>query len=207
MSECEFSNQTLLADQGRWESLNAGPSLEVSPTAHWSFLARLTLSCTTHQEGYKTFEWRAQLGVKYTFNPFQRVQTRLNLCYEDRNLTDRENGEVQRSQRTRVRAEVVVPLDSRTYSADTRWYALADAEAFITRDQLAQERFANRLRIRIGLGRKFSCNWRAEAIYTLQRSSDGIGDDTPSTDHILRLRFKYYFTPRGRSLARGDNTN
>lgn len=207
MAECEFSYQVLLTEQSRWESLNASPSLEMSPTAHWSFLVGLPLSYTVQREGDNTFEWRGQVGAKYTFTPFKRVQTRLNLRYEDRNVRDQESGQLLQSQRTRVRAEVVVPLDSRNYSVDTMWYALADAEAFITMDQDVQERFANRARVRIGLGRKFSYNWRAEAIYTFQRSRNAIADTDPTTDHIFRLRLKYYFTPRSRSQARGDNAN
>lgn len=207
MAECEFSYQTLLSDQSSWQSLNASPSVEVSPTVHWSFLLGLPLSYTVQQEGSNTFEWRAQLGAKYTFTPFDRVHTRLNLRYEDRSLTDQESGEVQQSQRARVRAEVVAPLNSRSYDADTFWYALTDVEAFITLNDDAQERFANRIRARIGVGRKFSYNWRAEAIYTLQTSRDAINDDDLSVDNIIRLRFKYYFTPRSRALARGDNAN
>ena len=207
MAECEFSYQPLLSDQGRWESLNASPSLEVSPTAHWSFLVGVPLSYTIQQQGYNTFEWRGQLGARYTFTPFERVQTRLNVRYENRNLRDEETGQVQQSQRTRLRAEVVVPLDSRSYDVDTMWYALADAEAFFTMDKDVQERFANRARFRLGLGRKFSYNWRAEAIYTFQSSRNAITDTDPTTDHIIRLRIKYYFTPRSRTLAGGDNAN
>ncbi|MCC7501496.1 MAG: DUF2490 domain-containing protein [Flavobacteriales bacterium] len=207
MAECEFSYQTLLSDQGRWESLNASPSLEVSPTAHWSFLVGLPLSYTKQREGDATFEWRGQVGAKYTFTPFKRVQTRLNLRYEDRNVRDQESGQLLQSQRARVRAEVVVPLDTRNYSADTMWYALADAEAFVTMDQDVQERFANRARVRIGLGRKFSYNWRAEVVYTFQRSRNAIADTDPTTDHIFRVRLKYYFTPRSRVQAQGDNAN
>jgi hypothetical protein len=207
MAECEFSYQTLLSDQGRWESLNASPSLEVSPTAHWSFLAGLPLSYTIQQEGYNTFELRAQFGAKYNFTPFDRLQVRLNSRYEIRQVRTVDTDEVQRSQRTRLRAEVVVPIDVRSYDSDSMWYALADAETFITMDQDVAERFANRTRFRFGVGRKFSYNWRAELIYTLQRSRDAISDEEYSTDNIIRLRIKYYFTPRSRSLAAGDNSN
>lgn len=207
MAECEFSYQTLLSDQGHWESLNASPSLEMSPTGHWSFLAGLPLSYTIQQEGYNTFELRAQFGAKYNFTPFERVQVRLNARYEYRQLGNVDADEVQRSQRTRLRAEVVVPIDVRSYDSDSMWYALADAETFITMDQDVDERFANRNRFRIGIGRKFSYNWRAEAIYALQRSRDAISDAEYSTDNIIRLRIKYYFTPRTRSTAQGDNTN
>lgn len=207
MAECEFSYQTLLSDQGRWESLNASPSLEVSPTAHWSFLAGLPLSYTIQQEGYNTFELRAQFGAKYNFTPFDRLQVRLNSRYEIRQVRTVDTDEVQRSQRTRLRAEVVVPIDVRSYDSDSMWYALADAETFITMDQDVAERFANRTRFRFGIGRKFSYNWRAELIYTLQRSRDAISDEEYSTDNIIRFRIKYYFTPSKRAQAQGDNAN
>jgi len=207
MAECEFSYQTLLSDQGHWESLNVSPSLEVSPTAHWSFMAGLPYSYTIQRTGYNTAELRTQLGAKYNFTPFNRVQARLNARYELRHLRDVESGTVERAQRTRLRAELVVPLDVRSYDSDTMWYGIADAEVFITMDQDVSERFANRMRLRAGLGRKFSYNWRAELIYTLQRSRDAIGDDDPSTDNLIRLRFKYYLTPRSRPVATGDNAN
>jgi hypothetical protein len=207
MAECEFSYQTLLKDQYPWSSLNVSPTLEVSPTAHWSFLAGVPYSYTVQKEGFTTAEVRLQLGARYTFTPFKRVQTRLNSRYELRQVRTIDTDSVQRSQRLRLRAEVVVPLDVRSYDSDTMWYAIADAESFLVMDQDVKERFANRTRVRLGIGRKFSYNWRSELIYTLQRSRDGISDEDYSTDNIIRLRIKYYFTPRARNLARGDNAN
>jgi hypothetical protein len=207
MAECEFSYQTLLKDQYPWSSLNVSPTLEVSPTAHWSFLAGVPYSYTVQKEGFTTAEVRLQLGARYTFTPFKRVQTRLNSRYELRQVRTIDTDPVQRSQRLRLRAEIVVPLDVRSYDSDTMWYAIADAESFLVMDQDVKERFANRTRLRLGIGRKFSYNWRSELIYTLQRSRDGISDEDYSTDTIIRLRIKYYFTPRARTLARGDNAN
>ncbi len=207
MAECEFSYQTLLSDQQPWESLNVSPSLEVSPTAHWSFLVGVPYGYTIQQEGYNTAEVRLQLGAKYTFTPFNRVQTRLNTRYELRQVRDTGTDSLQRSQRLRLRAEFAIPLDVRSYDNDTMWYALADGETFLTMDQDVKERFANRVRFRVGLGRKFSYNWRAEVIYTLQRSRDAIGDEDFSTDNIIRLRLKYYIKQRSRSQAQGDNAN
>lgn len=207
MAECELSYQTLLSDQDRWVSLNISPTLEASPTAHWSFMVGLPYSYTIQRTGLDTEELRAQLGIKYTFTPFQRVQFRLNSRFEARRLYTVGDDAVQRSQRTRLRAELAIPLDVTNYSSDTMWYALLDAEAFFVLDQDLKERFANRSRTRIGLGRKFSYNWRAELIYTLQTSRDAIDDEERSTDNIIRVRVKYYFTPRSRSQARGDNAN
>jgi hypothetical protein len=207
MAECELSYQTLLSDLDRWTSFNISPSLEASPTAHWSFMFGLPYSYTNQRTGLDTEELRAQLGMKYTFTPFQRVQLRLNLRYETRRSTTVGEDAVSRSQRTRLRAEMVIPLDVASYDSDSMWYGIVDGELFFTLDKDLNERFANRSRVRLGLGRKFSYNWRTELIYTLQRSRVSLTDEDLSTDHIIRLRVKYYFTPRSRSQAAGDNSN
>lgn len=207
MAECEFSYQTLLSDQDRWESLNISPSLEASPTAHWSFMVGLPYSYTIQRTGLNTQELRAQLGLKYNFTPFKRAQLRLNARFEARRMYTQGDVAAERSHRSRLRTELVVPLDVKSYDSDTMWYGLLDAEAFFIVDQDLNERFANRSRTRIGLGRKFSYNWRAELIYTMQRSRDAIDDEDMTSDNIIRLRVKYYFTPRSRSQAAGDNAN
>jgi hypothetical protein len=98
-------------------------------------------------------------------------------------------------------------LDVRSYDSDSMWYAILDGEAFVSEDPDLSERFANRTRVRIGLGRKFSYNWRSELIYTLQRSRDAIADDDLTLDNIIRFRVKYYFTPRARAKCAGDSAN
>ena len=204
MAECEFSYQRLMGEGERWVSYNASPSLEVSPTSHWSFMVGVPLSWTLQDDDRTTWEWRGQLGVKYIFTPFNRVQTRLNVRHEYRNQGVRDESGVDRSQRTRFRAEMVVPLDVRSYDRDTMWYGLLDAEAFVVLDRDLNERFANRTRWRLGLGRKFSYNWRAEAIFTLQTNRESISGIEPTFDPIARLRLKYYFTPRARRISQGS---
>lgn len=203
MAECEVSFQELLGPGEGWTSWNIAPSLELSPTPHWSFMAAVPLSWTRQQDDLDTREWRGQLGVKYNFTPFGRVQTRLNLRHEFRNLQGFESGGVQRSQRNRLRAEVVVPLDVRSYDKDTMWYGIVDAEAFFVLDRDPDERFANRTRWRVGAGRKFSYNWRSELLFMLQTNRESTSGIEPTFDPMVRLRVKYYFTPRSRKNALG----
>jgi hypothetical protein len=167
----------------------------------------LPYSYTIQRTGFDTEELRAQLGIKYNFTPFQRVQLRLNTRFEARRMYTAGDEAVERSHRTRIRAEMAIPLDVASYDSDTMWYGLLDAEAFFVLDQDLNERFANRSRTRIGLGRKFSYNWRAELIYTLQYSRDAIDDEEGTADNIIRFRVKYYFTPRSRTRTGGDHAN
>ena len=206
MFETEFSYQTLLSDQDRWQSLNATPSLELSLGPHVDLVSGIPLSYTVQNDSTKTAEVRGMLGMRYYFTPFKRVQTRMLVRWEERFVRDEETYDVVQSDRLRVRAEVALPLDDINWHTDTMWYALADVEAFFTASEDAPERFANRLRARIGAGRKFSYNWRLEFIYTVQRSRNALEDLDPSTDHIFRFRLKCYLTPRVRKLQDAGGT-
>ncbi|MFN3874819.1 MAG: DUF2490 domain-containing protein [Flavobacteriales bacterium] len=207
MAECEFSRQELLSEGEHWVSHSVLPSVDVSPTAHWSFMAGALFSRTRQDDDRDTWEWRGRLGIKYTFTPFKRVRTRLNLRQEYRRQGIAGEAFDERSQRTRLRAEVLVPLDADSYDMDTLWYALLDAEAFIVLDRDLNERFANRTRWRLGVGRKLSYNWRAEAIFMLQTNRESISGIEPTYDPIARLRLKYYFTPQSRRRAMGMGEN
>ncbi len=54
------------------------------------------------------------------------------------------------------------------FAGDKLWYSLLDAEAFIVMDQDVEERFANRFRIRTGIGYRINYGLRLEFMYTLQ---------------------------------------
>ncbi|MEZ4738297.1 MAG: DUF2490 domain-containing protein [Flavobacteriales bacterium] len=197
--EMELGYRAVVPGDTKWESLRVIPRVEAAPTAHWTFLLGTPAIYSEQENALKSFEVRALLGAKYNFTPFKRVQSRLNLRYEYRRIQQSGGSEAQLSPRLRLRAEFLVPLDTRNYRSDSMWYALADAEAFVTLDKLVDEPFASRARFRVGLGRKFSYNWWAEMIYNLQESRNSLTDDDPAIDNIIRLRVKYYVTPRSRS--------
>ena len=71
-------------------------------------------------------------------------------------------------------------------------YLLADWEWFIPLDD-PEERFANRQRVRAGIGYRRSLNWRFEALYIWTRSRDATDEDFRTSDHIMNLRVKRVF--------------
>jgi hypothetical protein len=201
--ENEVSWQTLAArGADRWSSWNYTPSIERSMGPYWDLSFAMPLSYTYQDGSISTFEYRGQFGLCVYFTPFARVQTRLNIRHEQRFLRDVEPGSApERSARTRFRGELVIPLDHDSYDADTLWYALADMEAFVVLDQDVSERYANRSRTRIGIGRKFSYNWRMEFIVAHQRARRTLSDALVTDDGIVNLRLKYYITPAARRAA------
>ena len=56
-----------------------------------------------------------------------------------------------------------------------------------------QERFANRQRIRTGIGYRRNLHWRLEALYIWTRSRDTTDQDFATSDNIVNLRVKRVF--------------
>ena len=97
--------------------------------------------------------------------------------------------------RYRNRLEVQVAVNHDHLADDHTFYLLADAEAFINLGRAAEERFNDNWRIRSGLGYRLRYQWRFELLYTLQLSKDTLLASFETSNHILRLRLKFY--PKG----------
>lgn len=177
----------------RWRSLEVQLTPEVSLSAHVDLMAAVLIGSTFQSEALTTTEMREMLGARFHFTPNKRILTRLLLRFEQRNLQNQENKEWEHSTRTRIRAECIIPLNkSSMYAGDKLWYTILDSEVFLVLDQNVNERFANRLRFRTGLGYRINYSWRIEFMYTLQQSKNMLTEDFVSTDHLYRIRLKQY---------------
>ena len=101
-----------------------------------------------------------------------------------------------------MRAEAIIPINRNSFFEDKLWYALTDFEALFTTNDV-KERFANRVRIRVGIGYRFSYSLRVEFMYMLQESRYAIDDSFSSSDNIFRFRLKQYFHKSKPSKAGG----
>jgi hypothetical protein len=190
---------TVLQDP-RWYALDLQVTPEVALGKHIDLMGAVLVSRTYQNKSFSTLEVREMLGTRIHFTPDKRIQTRLLLRVEQRNLEDQETGEWDHSMRTRIRAEGIMPLNKPSmYAGDKLWYGILDAEAFIVMDQDVKVRFANRLRIRAGI----SYGLRLEFMYTLQESKNAIDGDINTTDNIFRFRVKQYLKKSKPSKAQG----
>lgn len=177
----------------KWRSLEIQLTPEFSLSAHVDLMGAFLIGNTFQNEELSTLEVREMLGARFHFSPHKRILTRLLLRFEQRNLQNQENDQWEHSNRTRIRIEGIMPLNYHSmYEGDRLWYAILDAEAFVVLDQDVNERFANRLRFRTGVGYRINYSWRIEFMYTLQKSRNMLEEDFTSTDQIYRLRLKQY---------------
>jgi hypothetical protein len=177
----------------KWRALDLQVTPEYAFSQHIDLMGAFLVAKTFQSQTLNTFEVREMLGTRIHFTPNRRVLTRLLVRFEQRNLQNQETSEWNQSMRGRIRAETIIPINKPTmFSGDQLWYSIIDAEAFVVMDQDVNERFANRLRFRTGIGYRISYGARLEFVYTLQRSRNTLEADFESTDNIFRFRIKQY---------------
>ncbi len=181
----------------KWRSLEFQATPEWSVSPHLDLMGAVLVGSTVQSESLTTSEIREMLGARVHFTPSHRIGLRLLLRLEQRNQLDREVDTWETSHRARIRAEMIFPVNRSSMSAgDKLLYSILDAEGFIVTDQNVMERFANRYRLRGGMGYRFNARFRVEIVYTLQESRNTLEGDGITTDHIVRLRLKHYLVSR-----------
>jgi hypothetical protein len=190
--ETEFSYQTIFSHDEKWRTLKATPTYERTINKNLELLSALGFAYTNQNDTTDTFEGRLMVGTRLYFTPHKRFQTRLTMRFERRHLYDFEEENWQISHRSRIRGEVIVPLNKPHYSDNKMWYSIAEYEFFFVHDKDLNERFANRTRASLGIGYRHNYNFRFEAIFTNQRSRNHVEDGFLTTDNIIRLRIKHY---------------
>ena len=127
----------------------------------------------------------------------------MQVRFEQRNFKNLDTKSWETVYRPRARAEFLIPINRKTYFEDKLWYGILDAELLFAVDDDVQERFANRFRLRTGIGYRLSYTSRFEFIYMLQESKNGIDESFESTDNIFRFRYRHYLRKTKPTKATG----
>lgn len=187
--------QTLLNKDGKWRSISISPTFEYTLFRKLDLLSEIPMGYTKQYEGISTFEITPMVGARYYFTPAKRIDARFVWRYQVRAFREIEEKDWDISNRTRLRGEIFISINGPNLFTDNLWYAFLDYEEFIVLDEQLDERYANRRRVRIGLGYRLDYKNRFELSYTLQSSRDEIADEFYSNDNVIQLRYKMYLNP------------
>jgi hypothetical protein len=206
--ELDFEPKVLLdAPEGEpdWRNLDVTPNVEYSPTGWIDIVADTTIGRTKQTSAVDSTEVTPRLGVRFhlfsralRFHPREkaprrRIVVRELVRVESRNLFYSGGDPPSESTfRFRNRLELLLPLNKERITDDGARYWLADWEWFAPLDD-PEERFANRQRIRTGIGYRPSFTWRYELLYIWTRSRDTIGNGFSTTENIVDIRVKRLF--------------
>jgi len=208
--ELDFEPKVLVGrseGEPAWRNLDVTPNVEYSPNGWLDLVGEATIGYTKQTDDVNSVELSPRVGVRlhlfsrYTdavirkreLSPKRRLVVRDLLRVESRNLIYSGAGSGSDSSvRFRNRLEFLVPLNRQRLQENGAAYLLADWEWFVPLNE-PEERFANRQRIRTGLGYRRTAAWRYEVLYMWTRSRDTIEDGFATSDNIIDVRVKRVF--------------
>lgn len=196
--------QTLLSKEGKWRSLAISPTFEYTFSPRLDLLSEIGISYTKQQEAVNSFEIAPMVGGRFHITQGKRVDVRFVWRYQVRAFKEIEANDWEISNRTRLRGEFFYSINGPNLFADKLWYAFADYEEFVVLDQQLDERYANRRRIRMGLGYRLSYRHRFDLGYTIQSSRNEIEGEFVSTDNVIQLKYKWFFNATKKSALPDD---
>lgn len=193
--EVTTSYQTVLTDSAKWRSMSISPVFEYHYLNRLDFLSGIPFFYTNQTTNYNSFEIAPYIGARFHITQNKRIDSRLIFKLEERFFQNLETHSWEESNRMRLKAEAWVAINRQNLFQDNLWYAILDYEEFIVVDEQVNERYANRLRARFGIGYRLNYKNRFEIIYTLQSSRNEIHGDLISNDNVLQLRYKMFLNP------------
>ena len=203
----------LAAPEGEpgWHAMDVTPNVEYAWKSWLDLVGEAVVGYTQQTDDVNSWEATPRAGARFhlfsrdlptavpdrplqkEYPPRRRVVVRDLARVEARNLfyTGAGTG-TSSSVRFRNRLEVLAPLNRARLSDDGARYILADWEWFIPLGD-PEERFANKQRIRAGVGYRRSARWRYELLYMWTRSRNTIEDGFTTNDNIIDIRIKRVF--------------
>jgi hypothetical protein len=199
--EIDIEPKTLISappDQPGWTSVEVTSTGEVTISRWMDVLGEIVAGRTKQTDDLDTTELTARVGVRlHLFSrdlfgehlPKRRFVIRGLVRVESRNFFYSNDASADSTVRFRNRIEMLYPINRGRIGDDGALYVQADWEKFIPLND-PQERFANRERIRAGIGFRASRAWRFAALYIRNRSRDTTSDAFMTTDHVADFQIK-----------------
>jgi hypothetical protein len=184
-----------------WATLDIAPSFEYKRGQWFDAVGELLVGRTKQTDDLNSTELTPRLGLRLHLLsnlhddlgkerlPKHRLVLRDLLRFEYRNVYYSTDKSDTHTVRVRNRLETLWPINRQKISDNGATYVSADWEWFMPLDD-PSERYANRQRIRTGVGHRHSPRWTFEALYVWNRSRNTVDDPYTTTDHAVDLTMK-----------------
>lgn len=202
--EATVSYQTLMTanPQSKWWSVALSNTFEYSIEPKLDLTAEIPIGYTLQKENANSFEVSPLIGARYYFSQGKRFDIRFLLRYQHRFFRTIDEDLWEKSNRVRLRGEAWISLTGPNMFTDNLWYSFLDYEEFVVVDEQVNERFANRRRLRVGIGYRLNYMHRFDLGYTWQSSRNEIGGAFISDDSVIQFKYKMYLNPSGIAASR-----
>ena len=211
----DFEPKVLVAapdGEPSWRSLDVTPSATFVVRDWVDAVAELNSAFTHQTDGLNSIELAPRIGAHFHLfsrdlpapltplrprrderPPKRRLVIRDLLRVEFRNLFYFDDDTPNScTVRLRNRLEFLSPLNRDRLTDDGARYLIADWEWFVPLDE-PSERFANKQRVRAGLGYRHDASWKLECLYIWSRSRNTTSENFKTSDNIIDIVFKTSF--------------
>lgn len=179
-------------DTGDWKQIYARPSMRYYSPGKWEGHFGIGGFFTYEDNFENLFELRPWQGFKIRWPRFERFSISHYFRAEERFLFETDNWTSEATLRLRYQIGTRVPLNRKSGKED--WFIPLSVEFFANAENL-NERFANRMRLGMGLGHIFGREWVGEMHLIVQSSNTG-NFEFKTTDYIFRVQIKRLLTTR-----------
>ena len=188
-------------DEPRWATLDVTPKTEYARGKWFDIVGELHLGRTRQTDALDSTEVTPRVGFRLHLlsnivsdmikerQPRRRLVLRNFARVEWRNLYYSDSTPHSSTVRYRDRVELLFPVNRPRVTDDGVVYGSADVEWFWTH-QNPQERFANKQRVRIGVGYRWNYAWRLETLYIWDRSRDSSQSGFTINDSVVDIRLR-----------------
>lgn len=203
--ELDLEPKALVSGHPRWRNLDVTPAFEYYPSSWIDLTAEATIGSTLQTDDLRTDELTVRAGVRtyllrhvrdtlrHENAPLGRISVASLFRVEARNFWYSDDTESQHSFRFRARLESKAPINHADLTADRTFYVLGDVEAFVPIGHEVEERFANKYRLRVGLGYRINARQRVDLLY-LRDWVRHTREDTPqATAQAFDVRYRVVF--------------
>jgi len=114
----DASYRTLLSGGEKWRSFQIRPRFETNVFSFADLLLAVPFRYTFQSDTFNTSEITTSLGTRLFFTSGKRVETRLTIRWESRFQKNTGTGSWNKGNRMRVRGELIVPLNRKSYYQD-----------------------------------------------------------------------------------------
>jgi len=172
------------------------PELAWSALGWMQVMAGANIRYTDASDGLNSWELRPYVGVQFIADRFEKFVLMNYTRLEYRKFLYTGSDSTSSSWRLRSRFEAAVLIRGERFGDAGSWDIIGDAEFFLDLTEAVDERFADRLRFRFGVGHVRTRNWHFDGFYVLQFSRDTQTSGVTSIDNYIRLRVKWFPTYR-----------
>jgi hypothetical protein len=205
--ELDFEPKLQIVGEPKWRNIDITALAEYYPNSWIDVTGEITVGRTVQDDLLRTIELTPRFGIRLHIlsnlremfedathhSPLRRIAIANLSRIELRNFGYSDDTPSSHEWRFRNRVEFKMGINRANFNLARTLYLIADIEAFVPLGDDTPERFASKLRTRVGLGFRINYKWRVEGLFIRDDQRGSSDEDYVRAVNALDLRVKLLF--------------